>query len=102
MTLDLAWWSFDLPWYIRDIMSVPVSSSVLQISIPWRTSLTTPSECGAMSLLGSLMVLPSLMPLTLEMRILMVVSSYDFSYVTTFLLKVVIEHLPLSALSPSV
>jgi hypothetical protein len=89
-------------WYIRDIVSMHGSFFVLQISIPSRASLTTPSKCGAMSPLGNLIVSPSLMPLTLEMRILIVVSLYDFSYITSFLTKVLIEHVPLSALPPSV
>jgi hypothetical protein len=54
-----------------------------------------------MSPLGNLMVLSSLRPLTLEMRTLMIVSSYDFSYVTPFLVKGVMAQSPLTALPPS-
>jgi hypothetical protein len=55
-----------------------------------------------MSPLGNLMVLSSLRPLTLEIRTLMVVSSYDFSYITPFLAKVVMAQVPSSALPPLV
>jgi hypothetical protein len=54
-----------------------------------------------MSPLGNLMVLSYLRLLTLVMRTLMVVSSYDFLYVTPFLVNVVMTQSSLTAIPPS-
>jgi hypothetical protein len=53
-----------------------------------------------MSPLGNQMVLSNLRPLTLVMKTWMVVSSYDFWYVTPFLVNVVMTQSPLAVLPP--